>query len=242
MRGTVGGHASRARTTWIRAAGAVALVALLATGCGGAEPDGNAGSPAGPSAAEAGTSEPSPASGPRSGKGRAGDGSSEASTATSPGAEMPPEESGSAAAGAAGSGEGVAATGLPGLTPARPTGPLVPSPMPRSASATGRLVTGFPELLRPPARSSVVSSSLAAAAPRLQVALVGATPQGPEAVLGTYRARLTRQGLRERAAPPSVAGSEAVAFARGPSSVTVTVRREGARTTYTVFGVLHVDG
>jgi hypothetical protein len=118
--------------------------------------------------------------------------------------------------------------------------PLVATPLPRAASARGRLVGGFPAALRPAPRSRVETSSVSPADDRLQVALVGTTTLAPARVLLDYRARLGRRGLVEQATtPPTAAGSQAAALQRGRSTVTITVTRQGSRTTYSVIASLH---
>lgn len=118
--------------------------------------------------------------------------------------------------------------------------PLVVTPLPRAASARGRLVGGFPAALRPAPRSRVETSSVSPADDRLQVALVGTTTLAPARVLLDYRTRLGRRGMVEQATtPPTAAGSQAAALQRGRSTVTITVTRQGSRTTYSVIASLH---
>ena len=128
------------------------------------------------------------------------------------------------------------------LPPTNPA-PLVTTPLPRAASAEGRLLRSFPDALRPTRAARVQSSSLSPMGDRLQVGLVASTSLSPDQVLLAYRTRLARRGLDETAAPPSVAGSRAAAFRRGDSVVTVTVTREGSRTSYSVHASLRAgDG
>lgn len=149
------------------------------------------------------------------------------------GAEMPP---------AAGPGSGSDVRyALPGLEVKDPR-PLLTAPLPRTAAARGRLVAGFPAFLRPIRGSVVETSSVSAAERRLQVALVGSTARRPDAVLRLYRARLSTRGMRETRTPPATAGAEAAAFVLRKSAVTVTVRRERGRTSYSLYGVLHIGG
>jgi hypothetical protein len=118
--------------------------------------------------------------------------------------------------------------------------PLVTSPLPRAASARGRLVGGFPAALRPAPGSTVETSSVSPADDRLQVALVGSTAMAPGQVLLAYRTRLARRGLVEQATPPQTApGSQAAALQRGRSVVTITATRQGSRTSYSVIASLH---
>lgn len=127
------------------------------------------------------------------------------------------------------------------LATARST-PLVTAPLPPAASARGRLVPRFPAFLRPTRATTVGSSSLSPSGQRLQVALVGATSSSPEAVLRAYRVRLARRGLTEQPPPATAGGSQAAAFSRGLSAVTVTVTEAGPGTSYTVHAVLHTGG
>lgn len=128
------------------------------------------------------------------------------------------------------------------LAPTNPA-PLVTTPLPRGASAEGRLVHQFPDALRPTRAARVQSSSLSPMGDRLQVGLVATTSLSADQVLIAYRTRLARRGLDETAAPPSVAGSRAAAFRRGDSVVTVTVTPQGARTSYAVHASLRAaDG
>ncbi|MGF9754908.1 hypothetical protein AAII07_06880 [Microvirga sp. 0TCS3.31] len=128
------------------------------------------------------------------------------------------------------------------LAPANPA-PLVTTPLPRGASAQGRLLRQFPDALRPPGGGArVESSSLSPMGDRLQVGLVATTALAPAQVLLAYRTRLGRRGMDETAAPPSVAGSHAAAFRRGDSVVTVTVSPRGSGSSYAVHASLRAAG
>ena len=127
------------------------------------------------------------------------------------------------------------------LPPANPA-PLVTTPLPRGASAQGRLLRQFPDALRPPRGARVESSSLSPMGDRLQVGLVATTSLPPAQVLRAYRARLARRGMDETAAPPSVAGSQAASFRRGDSVVTVTVSPRGSGSSYAVHASLRAAG
>lgn len=116
--------------------------------------------------------------------------------------------------------------------------PLVRVPLPRAASARGRLVSGYPTALRPTRSTRVESSSISPSGDRLQVALVGWTRLSAEQVLVAYRTRLSARGLVEQESPTTNAGSFAAAFQRGDSVVTLTVTPEASRTTYLVQATL----
>jgi hypothetical protein len=120
--------------------------------------------------------------------------------------------------------------------------PLVTAPLPRAASARGRLVTRFPAFLRPTRATTVETSGISPSGSRLQVTLTATTSLTPEQVLVAYRTRLGGRGLTEMSAPATVAGSEAAAFQRGRSVVTVTATPDGTRTSYAVHATLHTGG
>lgn len=127
------------------------------------------------------------------------------------------------------------------LAPTNPA-PLVTTPLPRGGSAQGRLLRQFPDALRPPRGGRVESSSLSPMGDRLQVGLVATTSLSPAQVLIAYRTRLARRGMDETATPPSVAGSQAAAFRRGDSVVTVTVTPRGSGSSYAVHASLRAAG
>lgn len=128
------------------------------------------------------------------------------------------------------------------LAPTNPA-PLVTTPLPRGGSAEGRLLRQFPDALRPTRGARVESSSLSPMGDRLQVGLVATTSLSPAQVLIAYRNRLAGRGMDETATPPSVAGSQAAAFQRGDSVVTVTVTPRGSGSSYAVHASLRAtDG
>ena len=127
------------------------------------------------------------------------------------------------------------------LAPTNPA-PLVTTPLPSGGSAEGRLLRQFPDALRPPRGARVESSSLSPMGDRLQVGLVATTSLSPAQVLIAYRTRLARRGMDETATPPSVAGSQAAAFRRGDSVVTVTVTPRGSGSSYAVHASLRAAG
>jgi hypothetical protein len=120
--------------------------------------------------------------------------------------------------------------------------PLVTTPLPAAASASGRLASGYPEVLRPVRSTVVESSSVSPAGRRLQVALVGTTRLRPDQVLLALRARLTRRGLAEQPAPVAAPDSSAIAFQRGRSVITINVTPAGAGTEYLIDASLHAGG
>lgn len=126
------------------------------------------------------------------------------------------------------------------LPPANPS-PLVTTPLPRAATAQGRLLRRFPDALRPTRATRVQSSSVSPSGDRLQVGLVATTSLSSAQVLLAYRTRLALRGMVETATPPSVAGSRAAAFRRDDSVVTVTVTPRGSGTSYAVHASLRAE-
>lgn len=125
----------------------------------------------------------------------------------------------------------------------RRRGPLLPTPLPPAASATGRLVSGVPRFLRPAAGVRTESSSVSlatgpGAGQRVQVALVVSSPARTTRALAGLRARMVRWGLQEHPTPTSPAGTLAAAFVRGESTVTVTLEPVGTGSRYTLLAVL----
>lgn len=239
------------------------VASLLLGGCGadGASPDA-----ASPDATSPGTAaaSPSPGEGTEAGgtnrKSRSADqpddhGDGSANEQDSPGATPGTDEGSDGTAD--GTSDGDADGSAPGLEmpeapeptvsslsellpPSNPA-PLVTTPLPRAASAQGRLLSRFPDALRPTRAARVQSSSVSPSGDRLQVGLVATSSLSPEQVLLAYRTRLARRGMTESATPPSVAGSQAAAFRRGGSVVTVTVTPRGSGTAYAVHASLRAE-
>ena len=137
-------------------------------------------------------------------------------------------------------GSGDSLPGLGGGTQqASDRSPLVTRPLPRTASAQGALVRGYPAAALPAARHSRIdTTSVSSDGSRMQVALVATTDRSAAAVLRFYRLHLTGLGFREK--PTTAAGgSEAAAFRRGPDVATVTVTPTRTGASYSLFGTLH---
>lgn len=180
-----------------------------------------------PDGAEDGAAQPSPSATPSSGTEDGTDDGS-ARDGSAPALEMPeaPEPT---------------VSSLSELLPPTNPAPLVTTPLPRAASAEGRLLRQVPDVVRPTRATQVRSSSVSPSGDRLQVGVVATTSLSPDQVLLAYRARLTHRGLVETATPPSVAGSRAAAFRRGDSVVTVTVTPRGSGATYAVHASLRAE-
>ncbi|MBO1739151.1 hypothetical protein [Leifsonia sp. TF02-11] len=162
--------------------------------------------------------------------------------------------SGSASPGAGGTGSGGTATEPPvgkryttEVIPAQPTPtPALPSstplpypvsaPLPASASATGKLVSGYPSGVLPQAPgSSIQSSSVSSQASHLQVSLQAKTGQGVTDIVTFYRAALAKYGMYDSPAPAQ-GGATSVRFERDGDSVTLTATPGDSGTSYVVFG------
>ncbi|WP_125616383.1 hypothetical protein [Specibacter cremeus] len=133
-----------------------------------------------------------------------------------------------------------APSGAPTLPASRTDGPLISLPLPATASATGKLVAGYPGKVLPPVPSSAITnSSVSAQQSTLQATLVATTSTEPLAVLAFYQSELAQLGLSASDAP-AVPGSTARWFTRGDDKVTVTVTPvKGGGSSYIVYGVLH---
>jgi hypothetical protein len=124
-----------------------------------------------------------------------------------------------------------------GLPPSPPLPDLVTLPLPPTASQSGALVAGYPaDLIPPTAEATIISSSVASADNRLQVALAASTPLASDAVLEFYRVAFAANDLVDSVAP-AASGSSALLFSRGSDTVllTVTPTTDGG-TDYSVYG------
>ena len=161
-----------------------------------------------------------------------------------------PSNGGSAAPGAKGGGVELPAEtetetdyrlpdGNGGTQQASDRSPLVNPPLPTTATARGKLVSGYPTAALPVARSSRIdTTSVSSGDSRVQVALVATTDRTAASVLRFYRLHLNGLGFREK--PTSAAGgSEAASFVRGPDVATVTVTPTRTGASYSLFGTLH---
>lgn len=124
------------------------------------------------------------------------------------------------------------------LPPSTPLPDLVTSPLPATASATGKIVRGFPStLLSTAPESQVVSSSVAAEGSHLQASLAATSTLSADEVLLYYRTAFAPFGLLDSAAP-ATSGSSALVFTRGADTVTLTVTGDAGGTGYVIFGAL----
>lgn len=127
------------------------------------------------------------------------------------------------------------ATGLP-LPPAEQREPLVRQPLPKSDSAEGELVAGFPTNLLPIATDATVSSSsVTTEGDRMQAGVEASSPLAVPDVIAYYQAAYAALGLSAREID-AISGSSAYAFAQGDNTITLTVVPTASGSTFTLFG------
>jgi hypothetical protein len=121
------------------------------------------------------------------------------------------------------------------LPPSKPLPTLVAGPLPKSASAAGKVVSGFPSVVLPAVSSSVIiTSSVATQGSHLQVALEAQTSLEAAAVITFYREHFAPLGLLETRTPSGT--NQAVSFERDGDSVTITLASAPEGTRYVIFG------
>lgn len=134
----------------------------------------------------------------------------------------------------------------PAPTPALPHSTALPypvsAPLPKTASASGKLVAGYPAKVIPQVPGSKVgTSSVASEDSHLQVTLDASTDQKVNDIVAFYRSKLAAYGMYDAAAP-AVAGATSVQFARDGNSVTLTVTPGAKGTSYVLFGAFTTKG
>ncbi|WP_394768418.1 hypothetical protein [Lacisediminihabitans sp.] len=127
------------------------------------------------------------------------------------------------------------------LPPVAPLPALFTGPMPKSASAVGKLVDGFPAVIPVAEGSKIADSSVSSSANMLQATLVAKTSLSPKALIAFYQSEFAKLSL-PGSPLPAVGGSTAFDFARDGNSITLTVKPSGSGgSTYTVLGVLRAS-
>ncbi|GIT79661.1 hypothetical protein LLS1_13300 [Leifsonia sp. LS1] len=130
----------------------------------------------------------------------------------------------------------------PALPPSTPIPYPVSAPLPKSASATGGIVEGFPDILVPQLQGSKVStSSVASDSPNLQVSLTGTTSGSVTDVVEFYRQALAKVGMYDTAAP-ALGGATAVTYSRDGNAVTLTATPGDSGTSYALYGTFTAKG
>lgn len=97
-------------------------------------------------------------------------------------------------------------------------------PLPKAASANGKVVAGFPTAIVPiPRAADIVATSVTGQGDRLQFALQASSAAAPADVVASYRTSLTGSGFVEE---PTAAteGSIAASFVRDDGGIVVSVR------------------
>lgn len=128
-------------------------------------------------------------------------------------------------------------TGLP--VPSAPA-PLITGPLPKSGTAKGSVVEGWPSsVVTLPAGTTVGSTSISSSGNVLQLTADGIVGTSQEDVLGAFRQSLVGQGFWSEDAP-APEGALAARFVRGTDTVTVSVSVTGTGVSrFQLLGSLH---
>ncbi|BCW45956.1 hypothetical protein [Arthrobacter sp. StoSoilB5] len=176
-----------------------------------------------------GSASPSPSGSPTSGSSESspadggGNGAGDGGTTAKPLEVLPPVTS--------------TPTGLP--EPSAPA-PLITAPLPKSGTAKGSLVEGWPgSVVAMPAGTTVGSTSISTSGNVLQLTADGIVGTSQEDVLAAFRQSLVPQGFwSEDATAPD--GAVAARFVRGTDIVTVSVSVTGTGISrFQLLGSLH---
>ncbi|MFF2053428.1 hypothetical protein ACFVU2_17640 [Leifsonia sp. NPDC058194] len=197
---------------------------------------------------------PGPAGSPTAGAPAAGSSSSPSPSATTsapaagapaaPAAPAPTAQSSPPAAGKRFTTEVIPADpqATPALPPSTPIPYPVSAPLPKTASATGGIVEGFPTTVLPQLPGSKVkTTSVASDSPNLQVSLTGTTDGSVTDVVGFYRQALAKFGMYDAAAP-ALDGATAVTYSRDGNAVTLTATPNQSGTSFALFGTFTAKG
>jgi hypothetical protein len=123
------------------------------------------------------------------------------------------------------------------LPPSAPKTAMFTGPVPASASASGKLVKGFPSIIPLAQASTVASSSVASSGTIVQATVVARTTVAFGGVVDFYNKEFAKLGIAPTAVP-AVGGSVAYSFTRDNDSITLTVTPADGGSRYSVFGVL----
>ncbi|WP_010205795.1 hypothetical protein [Salinibacterium sp. PAMC 21357] len=130
----------------------------------------------------------------------------------------------------------------PTATPTTPqlgieTSPLISGPLPESASANGKLVTGFPtSIISLPPGTEVTSSAITTEGDRMQVTVVASSSRSEDEVQSYFQdvfSALELQGAETPAAPDT----RATTWSSGADSIVVATQTDGAITRFTIFAL-----
>lgn len=128
-----------------------------------------------------------------------------------------------------------------GLPVPSPPAALVSAPLPKSASAQGKVVDGYPADVLPfPDGTVLVSTAVSPAEGTLQVAADAIVGLSQDSVTGHYQQVLGSRGFWSEPVP-AAEGQRALRFGRGADSVTLTASTTGTGgTRFMLLGTLHV--
>ena len=132
-------------------------------------------------------------------------------------------------------------TAGPTLPPSAKRVPLVSTPFPATASASKKLVAGFPTAIAPKPASTIVNSSVSSSGRILQATVSAKTDDSSDEVIAYYIELFAKIGLAGNQSP-STGGTVSYSFVRGSDTVTLTVtpsKKNGS--TYALFGVLNAS-
>ncbi len=131
--------------------------------------------------------------------------------------------------------EGIAPTATfdPRLPTISPAAPLVKAPLPKPATRTGGLVSGFPtNVVGPAAKSTVLSSSIATQKTTMQVSLVATSTTSQDTVQKHYEKLWASLGLQQ-----GITSDGTVLYTGAHESVALSFGSSGTGTRYTIYGV-----
>jgi hypothetical protein len=117
------------------------------------------------------------------------------------------------------------------------TSPLISGPLPKSASADGKLVAGFPtSIISLPPGAEVASSAIATEGNRMQATVVASSAASENKVHSYFTGIFTDLGLTStetQAAP----GTKATTWSNGTDSIVVATKVDGDVTRFSVFAL-----
>jgi hypothetical protein len=118
---------------------------------------------------------------------------------------------------------------------------LFSGPLPKSASAAGKLVVGFPAVIPLAQGSKIADSSVSSSANILQATFTAKTSLSRAAVIAFYQSEFAKVSL-PGSPLPAVGGSTAFDFARDGNSITLTVAPSSSGgSIYSLLGVLRAS-
>ncbi|MGV8911601.1 MAG: hypothetical protein ACOH14_03215 [Rhodoglobus sp.] len=115
--------------------------------------------------------------------------------------------------------------------------PLINRPLPKSATAEGKLVAGFPtSVISLPTGAKVVSSAIATEGDRMQATVVASSDGSEDKIHSYFEGIFTPLGLRGTETP-SAPGTTATTWSSGTDSIIVATQVDGTVTRFTIFAL-----